>query len=122
DVGRLDDDGYLFLLDRKKHVILRGGYTVYPREIEEVLSEHPAVREVAVVGVPDEELGEEVAAFVVGDVQPAEVRGFGRERLAAYKYPRLVTVLDELPRGPTGKIIREALRVDLTRERPPTLE
>ena len=109
DVGRLDDDGDLFLLDRKKHVILRGGYTVYPREVEEVLSEHPAVREVAVVGLPDDELGEEVAAFVVGDVRPDELRAFARERLAAYKYPRLVTVLDELPRGPTGKIRRDEL-------------
>ena len=109
DVGRLDEDGDLFLLDRKKHVILRGGYTVYPREIEEVLSAHPGVREAAVVGVPDDVLGEEVAAFVVGRVEAAELRAFARERLAAYKYPRRITVLDELPRGPTGKILRDAL-------------
>lgn len=109
DVGRLDDDGYLFLLDRKKHVILRGGYTVYPREVENALCLHPAVREAAVVGVPDDALGQEVAAFVVGDVRPDELRDFVRERLAAYKYPRHVEVLDELPRGPTGKLLREAL-------------
>ena len=109
DVGRLDEDGYLYLLDRKKHVILRGGYTVYPREVENALCLHPAVREAAVVGVPDDELGQEVAAFVVGDVLPAELRDFARERLAAYKYPRRIEVLDELPRGPTGKLLREAL-------------
>ena len=109
DIGRLDDDGYLFLLDRKKHVILRGGYTVYPREVENVLCTHPAVREAAVVGVPSDALGEEVAAFVVGDVAPDELRVFAKDRLAAYKYPRHVTVLETLPRGPTGKVLREAL-------------
>lgn len=109
DVGRLDGDGYLFLLDRKKHVILRGGYTVYPREVENALCLHPAVREAAVVGVPDEALGQEVAAFVVGDVGPDELRTFARERLAAYKYPRHIEVLEALPRGPTGKLLREAL-------------
>jgi long-chain acyl-CoA synthetase len=112
DIGRIDDDGYLFLLDRKKHVILRGGYTVYPREVENALSSHPAVREAAVVGVPDDVLGEEVAAFVVGDVEPEELAAFVKERLAAYKYPRRIEVLDELPRGPTGKVLREALVVD----------
>ena len=109
DIGRLDGDGYLFLLDRKKHVILRGGYTVYPREVENALCLHPAVREAAVVGVPDEALGQEVAAFVVGDVGPDELRAFARERLAAYKYPRRIEVLEALPRGPTGKLLREAL-------------
>jgi long-chain acyl-CoA synthetase len=109
DIGRLDEDGYLYLLDRKKHVILRGGYTVYPREVENALCLHPAVREAAVIGVPDDELGQEVAAFVVGDVLPEELREFARERLAAYKYPRRIEILDELPRGPTGKLLREAL-------------
>lgn len=109
DIGRLDDDGYLFLLDRKKHVILRGGYTVYPREVENALCMHPAVREAAVVGVPDDVLGEEVVAFVAGDVRPDELRDFTRQLLAAYKYPRRIEVLDELPRGPTGKLLREAL-------------
>lgn len=110
DIGRLDDDGYLFLLDRKKDVILRGGYTVYPRELEEVLLEHPCVREVVVVGVPHPLVGEEVAALVVGDgCDPREVQAFVRERVAAYKYPRLVTIVDELPRGPSGKVLRRAI-------------
>ena len=109
DVGRIDDDGYLFLLDRKKHVILRGGYTVYPREVENALCLHPAVREAAVVGVPDDALGQEVVAFVAGDVSPGELADFARRLLAAYKYPRRIEVLDELPRGPTGKLLREAL-------------
>jgi long-chain acyl-CoA synthetase len=112
DVGEIDDDGFLFLLDRKKHVILRGGYTVYPREVENAICAHPGVREVAVVGVPHETLGEEVAAFVVGDVRPDELSVFAKERLAAYKYPRHIEVLDELPRGPTGKVLRDALVVD----------
>lgn len=109
DIGRVDDDGYVFLLDRKKHVILRGGYTVYPREVEDALCSHPAVREAAVVGVPDETVGEEVAAFVVGSADPEDVRAYARERLAGYKYPRLVVVLDALPRGATGKADRAAL-------------
>ncbi len=110
DVGRIDDDGYLFLLDRKKHIILRGGYTVYPREVEDVLCLHPHVREAAVIGIPDERLGEEIAAFVVGDPQPDELQRFARERLAAYKYPRRITVVAELPRSATGKVLRDALR------------
>ncbi len=109
DIGRLDEDGYLFLLDRKKDVILRGGYSVYPREVEEVLLEHPGVREVAVVGVPDERLGEEVVAVVVADAPGHELKAFAQERLAAYKYPRLVVLVDELPHGPSGKILRREL-------------
>jgi long-chain acyl-CoA synthetase len=110
DVGRLDDDGHLFLLDRKKDVILRGGYTVYPREVEEALVEHPAVREAVVVGVPHPALGEEVAALVVADGCSAdELKAFARERVAAYKYPRVVAVVDDLPRGPSGKILRRAI-------------
>jgi long-chain acyl-CoA synthetase len=82
DIGRLDEDGYLFLLDRKKDVILRGGYTVYPRQIEEALLAHPAVREAAVVGVPHPSLGEEVAALVVPEsaCEPDELKVFARER------------------------------------------
>jgi long-chain acyl-CoA synthetase len=109
DIGRVDDDGYVFLLDRKKHVILRGGYTVYPREVEDVLCSHPGVDEAAVVGVPDETVGEEVVAFVVGSADPDGVRAYAREQLAGYKYPRLVMVLDSLPRGATGKPDRVAL-------------
>jgi long-chain acyl-CoA synthetase len=118
DIGRVDDDGYVFLLDRKKHVILRGGYTVYPREVEDVLCSHPGVDEAAVVGVPDETVGEEVVAFVVGSVDPDGVRAYAREQLAGYKYPRLVMVLDSLPRGATGKPDRAAL-ARLADARPP---
>jgi long-chain acyl-CoA synthetase len=112
DVGRLDEDGYLYLLDRKKDVILRGGYSVYPRELEEVLYAHPAVREAVVVGVPHPTLGEEVVAVVAPaapGVEPDELQAFVRKQVAAYKYPRLVVLVDELPHGPTGKIQRRAI-------------
>ena len=111
DVGRLDEDGHLFLLDRKKDVILRGGYSVYPREVEEVLAAHPAVYEGVVVGVPHATLGEEVVALVVpaGSCDPEQVRAFVRERVAAYAYPRLVVLVDELPHGPSGKVQRREL-------------
>jgi long-chain acyl-CoA synthetase len=111
DVGRLDEDGFLFLLDRKKDVILRGGYTVYPREVEEALHHHPAVREAVVLGVAHATLGEEVVALVVldGTADVEDVRAFARERVAAYKYPRVVVAVDELPHGPTGKIQRNAI-------------
>jgi long-chain acyl-CoA synthetase len=119
DVGYLDDDGYLFLVDRMKDVILRGGYTVYPREVEDVLYEHPSVSEATVVGVPDETLGEEVVALVVpraGGCDPEDVKEFVRARIAAYKYPRLVVVTDALPRTPSGKILkREIDRQELRR-------
>ena len=111
DVGRIDEDGYLFLLDRKKDVILRGGYTVYPRQVEEALVAHPAVREAVVVGVPHEILGEEVAALVVAEptCSPEELKAFTRERVAAYAYPRLVVLVDDLPRSPNGKILRREI-------------
>jgi len=111
DVGRLDEDGYLFLLDRKKDVILRGGYTVYPREVEEALHHHPAVREAVVLGVPHPTLGEEVVALVVldGDADADDVKASVRERVAAYKYPRVVVAVDELPHGATGKVQRNAI-------------
>jgi long-chain acyl-CoA synthetase len=119
DIGYLDGDGYLFLVDRKKELIIRSGYNVYPREVEEVLSSCPGVLEAAVLGVPDDEHGEEVVALVVGAqagaLDPEAVKAFARERLAAYKYPRHVVVVTELPKGPTGKISkrdidRQALR------------
>jgi long-chain acyl-CoA synthetase len=120
DVGYVDEDGYLFLVDRKKDVILRGGYTVYPREVEEALYEHPAVREAVSVGVPDETLGEEVAALVVlrdgAEATPAELIAFTRERVALYKAPRLVVVAPELPHGPTGKVLRRQIDRAVLRE------
>jgi long-chain acyl-CoA synthetase len=115
DVGYVDEDGYLFLVDRVKDVIIRGGYNVYPREVEEVLYGHPDVLEAAVVGVPDAKLGEEVAALVVGRPgaapDPDAIRTYTRERVAAYKYPRRVLVVESLPRGPTGKILKREIDV-----------
>jgi long-chain acyl-CoA synthetase len=111
DLGRLDEDGDLFIVDRKKEMIIRGGYSVYPREVEEVLYEHPAVLEAAVVGVPHETLGEDVAALVVvrATVSPDELQRWAKERVAAYKYPRHVVLVDELPKGPTGKILKREI-------------
>jgi long-chain acyl-CoA synthetase len=110
DLARVDEDGYFFIVDRKKDMVIRGGYNVYPREVEEVLYEHPAVREAAVIGVPHPELGEEVAAAVAlvagAEIEEREIVDFVRTQLAAYKYPRLVWFVDELPKGPTGKILR----------------
>ncbi|HET9124371.1 MAG TPA: long-chain fatty acid--CoA ligase [Solirubrobacteraceae bacterium] len=113
DMGRTDDDGYFFIVDRKKELIIRGGYNVYPREVEEVLYEHPAVREAAVLGIPDDEYGEEVGAAVSladgAEVTPEQLREYVRARVAAYKYPREVWILDELPKGPTGKILKREI-------------
>jgi long-chain acyl-CoA synthetase len=115
DLARMDEDGYFFIVDRKKDMILRGGYNVYPREIEEVLYEHPAVREAAVVRVPDEELGEEVGAAVAlkdgASATPAELQAFVKDQVAAYKYPRHVWLVAELPKGPTGKILKRQIEV-----------
>ena len=116
DIGVIDDDGYLSIVDRKKDMILRGGFNVYPREIEEVLMTHPAVALCAVVGVPDERLGEEIKAFVVK--RPAavltemELIAWSREQVAAYKYPRHVEFRDALPTGATGKILKRELRAN----------
>ena len=110
DLARVDDDGYYFIVDRSKDMIIRGGYNVYPREIEEVLYEHPSVREAAVVGVPDDLLGEEVGAAIAltpgAEADAAAIREFVKARVAAYKYPRRIWFVDELPKGPTGKIVK----------------
>ncbi len=110
DMAKQDEDGYFFIVDRKKDLIIRGGYNVYPREVEEALYEHEAVAEVAVIGVPHDDLGEEVGAAVAlkkgKSVDEDELREFAKERLAAYKYPRHLWIVDELPKGPTGKILR----------------
>ena len=104
DMGKVDEDGYFFIVDRKKELIIRGGYNVYPREVEEVLYEHPAVQEAAVVGVPDDALGEEVGAAVVlcqgAEADADELKAYVKEQVAAYKYPRKLWFLDELPEGP----------------------
>jgi len=113
DIATRDDDGYYSIVDRKKDVIIRGGYNVYPREVEEVLYEHPAVAEVAVIGLEDEHLGEQVAAAVAlkrgAHAESAELIEFVRERLADYKYPRRVWFVSSLPKGPTGKILRRSV-------------
>ena len=114
DLGKLDADGYLYIVGRIKDMIIRGGYNVYPREIEELLYEHPAVQECAVVGVPHPELGEEVKAVLFlksgCTVTPEEIRAYCKERVAPHKYPRLVDIRTEpLPKGPTGKILKREL-------------
>ena len=123
DLARVDEDGLLFIVDRKKDVILRGGYNVYPREVEEVLYEHPAVAEAAVIGVPDELHGEEVVAVIgvraehapaddaASEALAAEIVAFAKDRIAAYKYPRRVVLVESLPKGPTGKILKREIKV-----------
>jgi long-chain acyl-CoA synthetase len=113
DVGRIDDDGYFYIVDRMKELIIRGGFNVYPREIEEVIYEHPAVREAAVIGIPHPELGEEVAAAIAlkpgSTATEAEIRDHVKSNVAAYKYPRRVWFVDELPKGATGKILKREI-------------
>jgi long-chain acyl-CoA synthetase len=113
DMARIDEEGYFYIVDRKKDLIIRGGYNVYPREVEEVLYEHPKIREAAVVGVPVDEWGEEIGAAVVlhegEQLAPEAISAYVKERIAAYKYPRLVWFLEELPKGPTGKILKREI-------------
>jgi long-chain acyl-CoA synthetase len=115
DIATVDEEGYFFIVDRKKDLIIRGGYNVYPREIEEVLYAHPAVLEAAVIGVPHDSLGEEVGAAVVlkenESATPDELRDYTKSKLAAYKYPRVVWLMNELPKGPTGKILKREIEV-----------
>src|SRR5215208_1267177 len=115
DMAKVDEEGYFFIVDRKKELIIRGGYNVYPREIEEVLYEHPAVLEAAVLGVEDENMGEEIGAAVVikegEDLSEDDIKGYVKEEVANYKYPRKVWFVDELPKGPTGKILKREIEV-----------
>ncbi|MBP6995190.1 MAG: long-chain fatty acid--CoA ligase [Phycicoccus sp.] len=110
DLATMDDEGYFTIVDRKKDMILRGGMNVYPREVEELLYTHPGILEAAVVGIPDDLLGEQVGAAVAlrpgATVTPDEIIEWAKERIAAYKYPRQVWIVQELPKGPTGKILR----------------
>jgi long-chain acyl-CoA synthetase len=118
DIGYLDADGYLFLTDRASHMIISGGVNIYPQEVESALTLHPWVSDIAVIGVPNEDLGEEVKAVVVTTAEapadPAEVeRGliaYARERIAHYKCPVSVDVVGDLPRLPTGKLLKRQLR------------
>jgi len=116
DVGKMDEDGWFYLVDRKKDMIVASGYKVWPRDVEDVIFQHPAVKETAVVGVPDEYRGETVKAFVAlkegneGTVTPEEIIAFCKERMAAYKYPRQVEIVPEIPKTLTGKFLRRTLR------------
>jgi long-chain acyl-CoA synthetase len=116
DVARCDEDGFYFIVDRKKDMIIRGGYNIYPREIEEVLYEHPAVAEAAVIGMKHAELGEEVAAVVAlkpgAEATADELRDYVKGKVAAYKYPRRLELVASLPKGPTGKILKREITLD----------
>ena len=116
DLARMDEDKYIYIVDRKKEMIIRGGYNVYPREIEEILYTHPDVIEAAVMGIPHPDLGEEVAAMVVlrqGACTPSEeLRQFVKERVAPYKYPRRIQLVKDLPKSHTGKILKRAIRFE----------
>jgi long-chain acyl-CoA synthetase len=118
DIGTVDNDGYYFVVDRKKDLVIRGGYNVYPRELEEVLYSHPAVQEAAVIGIPHPSLGEEVGAAVVlasnVNATPDDLREFMKSRVAAYKYPRVIWTVGELPKGPSGKILKRDIRPPVT--------
>ncbi len=120
DVGRYDEDGYFYIVDRKKDIIIRGGMNIYPREIEEVLFTHPKVFEASVVGLPDPARGEEVKAFISpvagATVTPEEIAAYLRQRLAKYKWPKDIEILAELPKGPTGKILKRELKMRAIRE------
>ncbi len=117
DLGYLDDDGYLFIVDRKKDLIIRGGFNVYPRDVEDALLEHPALESAGVVGRPDEKSGEEVVAFVSlrpgAEATSEELVGWARQRIGGYKYPREVHVIDAIPLTNVGKVDRKALRRQL---------
>ena len=118
DLARMDEDNYIYIVDRKKELIIRGAYNVYPREIEEILYTHPLVSEAAVLGVPHPDLGEEVAAVVA--LKPGrsatsdEIRQYVKERVAPYKYPRIVSIVKELPKTSTGKILKRGIQISET--------
>ena len=109
DLGYVDAEGYLFVTGRRDEMIVSGGENVYPSEVEEVLAQHAALSEAAVIGVDDDEYGQVLWAYVVGPVSPEAVRAWLRERLAAYKVPKRVVVLDALPRNATGKVLKRHL-------------
>ncbi|GII24482.1 long-chain-fatty-acid--CoA ligase [Planosporangium mesophilum] len=115
DLGTKDDQGFISIVDRKKDLIIRGGFNVYPREVEEVIARHPAVGQVAVIGVPHEVHGEEICAVVVADgVTGDELIEWSRERLGRHKYPRVVRFVDQLPLGPSHKVLKRELRRSVT--------
>ena len=118
DIGQVDDDGFFFIVDRKKDLIIRGGFNVYPREIEEVMAQHPAISQVAVVGVPDDHYGEEIAAVIVlasGQmIAEEEVIAWTSERVGKHKYPRRVHIVEALPIGPSGKVLKRVIIEEIT--------
>ncbi len=118
DLGRKDEDGYVFIVDRVKDMIIRGGFNVYPREIEEVLMTHPAVSLASVIGIPNDQHGEEIKAYVVLNagqiISEEELVNWSKEQMAAYKYPRIVEVRDALPMTATGKILKKELKAEIT--------
>ncbi len=120
DVGRLDEKGFLYILDRREFMIISGGYNIYPVEVENVVAEHPAVAEVAVVGVPDERWGEVVTAVVTlnpgAELDVEELRASCRSQLASFKVPRHIVVRDDLPRGPTGKLLKRQIKEEAVRQ------
>jgi len=120
DLARMDQDQYIYIVDRKKEMIIRGGYNVYPREIEEILYTHPEVVEAAVVGIPHPDLGEEVAAVVVlrqgACAAPEELSQFVKERVAPYKYPRRIELVKELPKNQAGKVLKKILREEVMKK------
>jgi len=114
DLGRIDEDGYLYIVDRKKDLVIRGGFNIYPRDVEEILSQHHAVSEVAVIGIPDASMGEELVACIVKeskkDIQEEELIAYCQEHLAKNKTPRKILFFDALPRNGVGKILKTHLR------------
>ena len=114
DIGRRDEDGFIYIVDRVKDMIIRGGFNVYPREIEEVLMTHPAVSLVAVVGVQHERHGEEVKAYVIlkegNQLTETELVAWSKQNMADYKYPRIIEFRETLPMTATGKILKNELR------------
>jgi long-chain acyl-CoA synthetase len=114
DMARLDEDGYLYLMERKKDLILRGGFSIYPRDIEEILHKHPAIQDVAAIGVPAPMMGEEIKVYVVlkegMTVVAEEILQYCQSQLAKYKWPKFIEFTNSLPRNPMGKILRKELR------------
>ena len=116
DIGIMDKEGWFYVVDRKKDLINVSGFKVWPRDVEDVLYQHPAVREACVVGVPDDYRGETVKAYISlredyeGEVSPDEFIEFCKQRMAAYKYPRIVEIMPEIPKTLTGKFLKRVLR------------
>jgi len=116
DVGKMDENGWFYVIDRKKDMIVASGYKVWPRDVEDVIYQHPAVKETAVVGVPDSYRGETVKAFIAlkdgmqDSVSEEDMISFCKQRMAAYKYPRQVEIVDDIPKTLTGKFLRRSLR------------